>query len=306
MERKLKALTYPKRTCCLTNALITCNSVQAAELCMEVCAWAAIKSEPHLGWKGPSEVQCVVAGGLEWANVIHLQHRNGNHSTAVDLVLGILIRCCQGRSQHLSMSWKKAFTERHSAESSVRGQIENSPKPNFLTSYFTLINSDAKQEYLECKNFKRPLNLHNMTATETSRYVTGQALEMYVTAQEDVRCCLKPVSISPWGEKWVKQVVLWHVLGSKDQQGAQCRLSLCSDTGENPRASARGRDVDARASSALAAAASPWHPFSSHLKFETFLIWIWGKLWHSQLCAHFLLLPISVVETRQDSNSKKF
>lgn len=152
------------------------NSVQAAELCMEVCAWTAIKSEPHLGWKGPSEVQCVVAGGLEWANVRQLQHRNGNHSTAVDLVLGSLIRCCQGRSQHFSVSWKKAFTKRHSTESSGRDQTEISPNPNFLTSYFTLINSDTVQEYLWYNNFKRPLNLHNMTATEKSSYVTGQAL----------------------------------------------------------------------------------------------------------------------------------
>lgn len=66
-------------------------------------------------------------------------------------------------------------------------------------------------EYLEYNNFKRPLNLHQMTATETSSYVTGQALEMCVTAQEGVRCSLKPVSINPWGEQWVKQVVLWHM-----------------------------------------------------------------------------------------------
>lgn len=50
---------------------------------------------------------------------------------------------------------------------------------------------------------------------------------------------------------------LTHVLVSKDQLGAQCRLSLCSGIGEHHRASARGRDVDARAGSALAAAASP-------------------------------------------------
>lgn len=50
---------------------------------------------------------------------------------------------------------------------------------------------------------------------------------------------------------------LTHVLDSKGQLGAQCRFSLCSDIGEHHRASARGRDVDARAGSALAAAASP-------------------------------------------------
>lgn len=82
MERSQKAVTYPKRMC-LTDALIASNSAQAAELCMEVCAWAAIKSEPHLGWKGPSEVQCVVAGGLEWANV--------RHSTGMEITAQLLI-----------------------------------------------------------------------------------------------------------------------------------------------------------------------------------------------------------------------
>lgn len=289
MERNLKALAYPKRTC-LTNALITSNSVHAAELCMEVCAWAAIKSEPHLGWKGPSEVQCVMAGGLEWANVIHLQHRNGNHSTAVDLVLGILITCCQGRSQHLSMSWKKAFTERLSAESSVRGQTEISPKPNFLTSYFTLVNSDAKQDYLEYNNFKRPLNLHNRDKLLWDMAGTVDVCDC------PGGCEMFPKTSLHQSMGWElnnKSCALTHVLGSKDQLGAQCRIFLCSDMGEHHRASARGRDVDARAGSALPATTFPWHPFSLHLKCEISLLWIWGKSksWHSELCAIFCFFP---------------
>lgn len=48
----------------------------------------------------------MVAGGLELANVIRLQHRTGNRSMAVDLnglcpVPGILITYCQDSSQNL-------------------------------------------------------------------------------------------------------------------------------------------------------------------------------------------------------------
>lgn len=48
--------------------------------------------------------------------------------------------------------------------------------------------------------------------------------------------------------------------------------------GEHPGEFPGGRSMDTEAGSSLAAAASPYSPFSLRLTFELSLIWFWGKL----------------------------
>lgn len=144
-------------------------------------------------------------------------------------------------------------------------------------------------------------------ATETSSYMKGKCWKCVWPPRKVRGVSLKPVSMGPWDEKWVKQVMLWTICQTANASwGARCRFPLSSGMGENHRVFPRGRSMDARAGSALAAAASPHSPFSLHLTFELSLIQIWGKLCPPQLRAHPLPLPSSIVKKRQKSNSKTF
>lgn len=116
----------------------------------------------------------------------------------------------------------------------------------FSSSAFTLIDSDAKQKYLEESSFKRPLNLQVITDTETSSYVAGQALE---TCDCTGMCEVfpKPSLHQSMGREVSKASHgLKHMPGSKCWLGAWCRFPLSSGTGEHHRMSPTRRNVDAR------------------------------------------------------------